>query len=334
MKQKPLVSVVVPSLNSGYSIDKCLASIFSSKYPSDLFEVILVDGGSTDGTIEIARQRGAKIVQGGRTPGEARNIGVHASSGEIIAFTDSDCIVGEDWLDIISDDLRSPEIAGVGGPVLSFPERSTISSCIALLLESFLGSAGMRNTMKSEKKQLVFHNPPANSAIKRVFFDIVGGFDPSLKVSEDIDFDARIIRKGYSLLYDPRMTVWHLRRRSMRSFVQQMFGYGQGRLIVFFRHHTMPIWPYFCALFFAGGVLVSVPLFLFVPYARLLLEFGWTLYISVVGLSSFHIALKNRRLKYFPMLVTLAVVEHFVLGAGSLMGVLRVIREELRQDRT
>ena len=87
-------------------------------YPKDKYEVIIVDGYSTDDTVEIAKRYGCKIVyENAGTIGGARNIGVENSTGKYIAFTDSDCIVDKNWLKNLIGQFTDEKIASVGGPI-------------------------------------------------------------------------------------------------------------------------------------------------------------------------------------------------------------------------
>lgn len=192
------------------------ALTYSVQYPLDQIEVIVMDGGSTDATTCFVKESPAKLLLGGKTPAEARNIGIRHAEGTIIAFTDADCRVKEDWISILSSHLNNPLVAGVGGPNITIDEDvSYLVRYIGVFMESFLGSAGTKNTARYEHLREVCHNPTVNSAVRKCVLEEVRRFDPNLTVSEDVDLDARIRRRGYRLLYDPRMIVWHHRRNTV-----------------------------------------------------------------------------------------------------------------------
>ncbi len=111
--ESPFISFVIPTYNSSRSIGKCLESIKKQNYPADKIEIIIIDAGSTDGTIEIAEKIGvSKILPNPLKTGEAgKAVGIRATAGEVIGFIDSDNILdGEDWLSKMVSPLENPEI--------------------------------------------------------------------------------------------------------------------------------------------------------------------------------------------------------------------------------
>ena len=93
------VSIIIPTKNNAGILEKCLKSIENLDYPKEELEVVIVDGHSEDGTVEIARKYGCRVVyESVGTIGGARNIGVQNSNGEFIVFTDADCVAERDWL--------------------------------------------------------------------------------------------------------------------------------------------------------------------------------------------------------------------------------------------
>src|SRR5260221_1811595 len=120
----PFVSVVVPTYNRVGFLDKCLSPLLAQSYPLDRYEIILVDDGSTDGTAEKAQAltldwngtfRVINKQNGG--PASARNAGFRTSNAEIIAFIDSDCVAGPNWLEELIRALVRSNAVGIGGPV-------------------------------------------------------------------------------------------------------------------------------------------------------------------------------------------------------------------------
>ncbi|MFY8215354.1 MAG: glycosyltransferase, partial [Chthoniobacterales bacterium] len=127
----PRVSVIVCSYNGGKTLDRCLESLKEVDYPN--YEVVLVDDGSKDNTPEIAARHPwiVSIRQENLGLSFARNVGGHAATGEIIAYTDSDCMADPDWLYYLVHTLTSGEYAGVGGPNISPPAEDWIQACVS-----------------------------------------------------------------------------------------------------------------------------------------------------------------------------------------------------------
>lgn len=317
-----LVTVVVPTLNSEATIAECLQSIFSNDNPPE-FEVIVVDGGSVDDTIQIAQKYPVKIYYSNKPQARQRNLGILQAAGDIIAFTDADCRVNNNWLSIILKHFHDTTIGSVGGPNLTPTDDPFLPQCIGVLMESHLGSAGTRNTAVYDKCREVDHNPPVNAAVLRNLLIAVDGFPDNFAVSEDVILDEKIKRQGYKLIYDPQMIVWHHRRNTLKSFVKQLTGYGRGRASAFIKYpRSLPL-TYICALLFTIGTLLTVPLYSFVSVLKPVIILGWILYLLFISLSSIYIAIMRKKLVYSIVLPFLAIIEHFSLGFGFIHRLLR-----------
>lgn len=230
------VSVIIPTLNSAETVEKCLASIRKNA-GQFRYEVIVADAGSTDETLAIARRYADKVVKG--VPGRInRNKGVDNAEGDIICFTDSDCIVPEDWIDRLVGGLlrlneRDSKIVSVGGgnvPLLENPSLTELA--ISKTLISPLVAFGARNTAMYDKEREVFHNPPLNSACFKYAVKQVGGFDEGHRYGygEDLALDAKLINAGCKLYFLPNVVVRHRHPSTWKEFVRQMYAYGWGRV--------------------------------------------------------------------------------------------------------
>ena len=125
--KKPKISVIIPTHNSQEVIERCIYSITSQSYPRDNYEVIVVDDGSNDETIKIAKKAGTDqvILTEPCFQGKARNIGANNAKSEILAFIDSDCAAKEDWLETIESEFMNNK--AIGGPVVNGNVHSLVA---------------------------------------------------------------------------------------------------------------------------------------------------------------------------------------------------------------
>jgi GT2 family glycosyltransferase len=316
------VSVVIPTLNSEGTIAECLKSIFSNDNPPK-FEVMVVDGGSTDNTVKIAGEYPVKLLYADKPQANQRNVAVAQTSGDIIAFTDSDVRVTANWLYTLVRHFDDPSISGVGGPNLTPEDDQFWAKCFGTLMESPLGSAGVRNTVIYKNIREVNHNPPVNSAVRKNVFLEVGGFGKGYEPVEDVVLDAKIKRKGYKLIYDPAMIVWHHRRKTLSGFTKQLFLYGRGRASVFLKYPESLPFTYFCTAAFTLGTILSLPIYLLINALQPIIICGWIAYLVFIVLASIYTALKKRRFVLFLILPFLAIYEHFTLGLGFITGIVK-----------
>lgn len=232
------VSVIIPTLSSAESLDRCLTSIVMNNTKHKL-ELIIVDGGSTDETRNIATKYTDRIiVEKGCFRGTARNIGVKSAHGKIVCFTDSDCVVPKNWVTELVDNLlelngKDERMVGVGGGNVPLIEGSSlVELAISAVVRSPLVSYKARNMSVYGNAHENLHNPPVNSAYFKWVVEEVGGFGEEYNSGEDMELDAKIHEKGYKLYYLPNLTVYHKHRSSFKKFVKQMYNFGKARIRV------------------------------------------------------------------------------------------------------
>lgn len=226
----PPVSVVVASYNGARTLGPCLESLTSLSYPD--YEVILVDDGSTDGTPELAaRFPTVRFVRHSHNLGlsNARNTGIAAARGAIVAFTDADCRVDEDWLHYLAGDLVRSCFVGIGGPNL-LPAEDT---CVAAVVQ--LAPGGPTHVLLTDR--VAEHLPGCNMAFWKWALEEIGCFDPVFrKAGDDVDVCWRLQQRGFELGFSPAALVWHYRRSTVREYLRQQHGYGQAEALLERKH--------------------------------------------------------------------------------------------------
>lgn len=244
----PRVSVVVCCFNAAPTLDECLASLERLQYPD--YEVIVVDDGSTDRTAEIAAKYPFRLIQvpnGGLS--KARNLGIDAATGDIVAFIDSDAFADQDWLYYMVSALEEHGASAVGGPNLSPPQDHFVAQCI--------DEAPGNPTCVLVDNERAEHIPGCNMAFRKSAFAVVGTFDAKHRAAgDDVDLCWRLLVADKKIVYHPSAIVWHHRRPTIKAYLRQQKGYGyaeahlQNRYPGRFNFFGYPVWE--------GGVYDSV----------------------------------------------------------------------------
>lgn len=200
------ISVVIPHLNQPGFLQRCLTSLRAGKRQPD--EVFVVDNGSGSLPEDVcAAFEGVRLLSEKTPgPGPARNRGVAASSGDILAFIDADCLADPDWLAVIEETFRhDPGAEILGGDVriaYEDPERLTLleayESIYAYRMDRYIAREGFTGT--------------GNLAMRRAVMEAVGPFG-GLEVAEDRDWGQRATGAGHDLRYVAAMKVYHPARR-------------------------------------------------------------------------------------------------------------------------
>jgi O-antigen biosynthesis protein len=220
MQTWPRVSVVVCAYNAGDTLDDCLNSLGRLRYPD--FEVIVVNDGSTDATGDIARRYPVRLIEvpnGGLSA--ARNIGLSAATGEIVAYTDADVRVDPDWLTYLVQPFLTSDVVGSGGPNIVPSDDPFVAQCVAR------APGGPTHVLLDDR--IAEHVPGCNMAFRREALLAIDGFNPVyLRAGDDVDVCWRLQAKKQRIGFSPSALVWHHHRPSIKAYWRQQVGYGEG----------------------------------------------------------------------------------------------------------
>lgn len=240
----PFVSVVIPVRNEDAYVGAVLEDLLRQEYPTDRYEILVVDANSTDRTAEIVEQcarkvasRIVRLLNPSGLSSAGRNVGVRHSRGELVVFVDGHCRIFSstfllDTVDVLessgADCLCRPQ------PLL-LPENTPFQNVVARVRASPLGH-GLDSTIYGQDLE-GFVNPMSSGATyRRRVFDQVGLYDERFDACEDVEFNYRVFRAGYRSYLSPHLTVFYSPRKSLAGLWQQMIRYGRGRFELMRKH--------------------------------------------------------------------------------------------------
>ena len=225
-EELPGVSIIVPTLNSGATIDECLRSILELDYPKNLLEVIVIDGGSTDSTVELAKKHPVKFVSSKLNPPAAYNLVLKDITNPVIGLIDSDAKVERSWLKKLVKHLGDPEVAGASGTVETWNSDKLVPRVIGYEL----------NYRYSRLPGTVERVATMNLLLKTKVTLEVGGFDENLPTQYDTDIGARLAEAGYLIAFDSEAVCYHFHRPTLKTFFKQQYKYGQNTWKLYLKH--------------------------------------------------------------------------------------------------
>ncbi|MBW2284858.1 MAG: glycosyltransferase [Deltaproteobacteria bacterium] len=319
----PHVSLLIPTCNRCKTLQKALVSLADMDYPSDWFEVVVIDDGSTDGTgkmIALMRREVPFALVYSRQERlgipAARNAGIRLSRGRILVFTDDDCRFQSDWLTRLSRHFDTPNLGAVGVPDRNPPDGPFFSQCVDYAVNSLAGSGGVRQ--KAGARLARYLPRGFGMAIPRPVIEAVGGFDETLAAGEDIELSYRVRKGGYLVSFDPDAFVWHERRGTPRSFIRQMFTRGFTRIELVRRHRGMMEPAYFFPLVLVAGFTTLACASVFFSLARPVL-FGVTAFYGIgIGAAGLHGAARLKDGRAIFVIPVLLALQHLMYGLGTL----------------
>jgi glycosyltransferase involved in cell wall biosynthesis len=303
----PSVTVIIPALNGEQTLGPCLRAVLEQRYGGRI-ETVVINDGSTDATSSLAKSFPGVVVldQQNRGRSAARNRGAAESSGEIIAFTDADCLPRKEWVEKLVARLLMLEKGGIVGGAMVLPKNAN-------LWQRIDHQAWAHSTGPEAPAGPSLLASTANMCMFRNVFKEAGGFDERFSGSEDSDLALRVHRAGHRNYFEPAAVVEHHHpRTTFRAFFRQRYNYGKWTIQTVLRHR--PLTPY-SWMFPNNRALLA----LFWPgYALLATGFtvlrAWRSDVSVLWLSPLH--LMGRLVEYLGTVAGCAEYQRKFAGNG------------------
>jgi len=257
-----MISVIVPVHNGEKLIGACLRALSEQTVAHDAYELIVVDDGSTDQTGSVVGQYRALLVrQEQQGPAAARNAGAAVARGEILLFTDADCVPDPDWIEQMSAPFRDPEISGVRGRYRCDQTEPTAR---------FAQLEYEHKYERLKKKPFVDFIDTSSAGYRRDVFKQQGGFPVLFETAsgEDTDLSYRLAEKGFRLVFNPRAVVAHRHPAALGEYLRRKYKTAVWRVFLYDRHpgkmirdsHTPQVLKLQIGLFYiVTGCLVLLP---------------------------------------------------------------------------
>jgi glycosyltransferase involved in cell wall biosynthesis len=222
------ISVIVPFYNAQETLQGCLSALARSATEST--EIILVNNNSKDRSFTICEDfrqshRHIRILlfeEATKGPSAARNAGASIARGDWLIFTDADCIPSRTWISDYLVHFSEARLGAVAGCIEPYPPSNLIQKAISL----FTLPPITKETIYSESNLTEGFYPTANLAVKKEIFDLIGGFNESLRYGEDHELCHKIYQAGYRIKAIETAKVQHIHRSTLSGLLNQAFGFG------------------------------------------------------------------------------------------------------------
>lgn len=319
--ERPLVTVLIPVRNEEHNIGRCLDSVLSNDYPSDRVEILVIDGMSTDASVEVVGRyadRGQSIrllTNPKHFQAAALNLGIEEAKGDLILRLDAHTFYATDYISRCVDLLQTRDATNVGG-VQRAVGSTYFAKAVALAINSPLG-IGDAKFRYADKEMLV--DTVYLGAWRKQTLESVRGFDEEWVVNEDYELNYRLRRSGGKILLSPAVRSWYAVRSSLTGLARQYFRYGYWRVRTLLHHPDSLRWRQLAPAALTLGLTAS-------PAAALL---RWPLGVMVPAVYSVFVVLASVRigwsggLRYIPMLPFVLTTIHLSMGLGFVLGLFR-----------
>lgn len=322
----PFISVVVPVYNEEEFISETMDQIAAQDYPKDRYEVIVIDGLSSDLTREIVTSLGEsfenfKLLDNPKQlSSAARNIGFKNSRGEYIIVIDGHVYIENRHL--FRDMVRI--FAETGVEVLSRPQPLTppnnnyFQNAVAFARESFIGH-GMDSTIYNMQYTGPVNPSSSGAMYKRTLIKTVGYFDESFDAAEDYEYNFRIAQHNKQSYISPKLTVYYYPRNKLGGLFTQMQRYGLGRNKMLRKHGDgLRSGTMIPPLFFIS-LLAMIALSFVVDQLWILPVLMGSMYLAALFIASFSVAY-SKGFRYLPLMPCIYLTIHLGLAYGLISG--------------
>jgi len=317
------VSVIIPCRNEKNHISSCVEAIYQSEFKRNTeLEVIVVDGKSNDGTLEILKNIQDKypsllvITNEKQITPIAFNLGIKVSTGDYIQIIGARQFIDKFYLNTgIETFLNDSSVWCVGGQVENIFENKN-SKCIAAAMDTPFG-VGMNNFRILKKSS--YTDTVGTPMYPKVVFEKIGLFDESLVRNQDDELNYRVSKAGGKLFLNVDMRIKYFVRANFKNLFKQYFQYGYWKVFVNRKHKVITTYRQLVPPLWILFLVIGWTSFFILPLL------GW-IYCSLVGLyffmALFYSIKKADSLSDFPILLYTFFILHFSYGFGYLKGIL------------
>ena len=232
-----LISIIIPAYNSEKTISKTIESLLKQNYSKKNYEIIIVDDGSIDNTQDtILKFKQVRLIkQNHKGPATARNLGARNAKGDILLFTDADCILDKNWIKEMVKPFTNPEIIGVSGTYKTLNNDNFMARFIGYEIEE-------RHERMKRQKFIDFIGTFSAAYRKKIFLKF-GGFDTRFKTSsgEDPELSYRIDKAGLKMVFQPKAIVFHPHPNSLWKYLKQKYKRAVWRNLMYWGKHKEKI---------------------------------------------------------------------------------------------
>jgi GT2 family glycosyltransferase len=325
--------VIIPCRDESSFIEGCIRSVQGCRYPPSRFEILVVDGMSTDGSQELigrlaSGQPCVRLLKNSkRTMPAGVNLGIRKAQGEIVMILGAHAVVPEDYISKCVDNLYGHSADNVGGIVKTLPKRNGLVA--EMIISSLNHRFGVGNSyFRIDPGRTRWVDTVFGGCYRREVFERIGMFNESLTRNQDIEFNRRLRRAGGKILCNPEIVSYYYARSDWRSFWRHSFDDGMwvvlsalySQIMPFSRRHLVPLIFVLSLLFSLVLGLIEKPfllVFLAIVAAYLLASLA----------ASADIALRKRDLRFLFVMPAVFGALHFAYGFGSIYGVFRLLHQ-------
>lgn len=305
-------SIIIPLYNRPQEIDELLKTLTHQTYTQ--FEVLVIEDGSTNDAKAIVQNYEQLLdvkyfFKPNEGQGFARNYGFERAKGDYFVIFDSDCLIPEDYLEIVKNYLFEHHLDAYGGPDAAHETFTPVQKAISYAMTSPFTTGGIRGNKKHIGQ---FHPRSFNMGVSREVYEKVGGFILT-RLGEDIEYSIRIHENGFKIGLIPAAKVFHKRRTSFSQFYKQLHFFGRARINIYKHFPSELKLVHFFPAAFTCFVLFSVLMNILWPALAYICDFILLVYFVMIFFHSWQVN-KSVKVAFFSIIASFIQLTAYGLG--------------------
>lgn len=305
-------SIIIPLYNRPQEIDELLATLTRQTYTQ--FEVLVIEDGSVNDAKAIVDKYANSLdvkyfFKPNEGQGFSRNYGFERAKGDFFVIFDSDCLIPEDYLEIVRNYLFEHKLDAYGGPDAAHQSFTPVQKAISYAMTSPFTTGGIRGNKKHIGQ---FHPRSFNMGVSREVWEKVGGFILT-RLGEDIEYSIRIHEHGFKIGLIPAARVFHKRRTSFSQFYKQLHFFGRARINIYKHFPSELKLVHFFPALFTCAVIFTVLINIFYWPLAFICNFVMLVYFMLIFFHSWQV---NKSLKVAFLSVIAAFIQLTAYGLG------------------
>jgi len=305
-------SIIIPLYNRPQEIDELLTTLTKQTYTQ--FEVLVIEDGSVNDAKAIVDKYANTLdvkyfFKPNEGQGFSRNYGFERAKGDYFVVFDSDCLIPEDYLEIVRDYLFEHKLDAYGGPDAAHQSFTPVQKAISYAMTSPFTTGGIRGNKKHIGQ---FHPRSFNMGVSREVWEKVGGFILT-RLGEDIEYSIRIHEHGFKIGLIPAARVFHKRRTSFSQFYKQLHFFGRARINIYKHFPSELKLIHFFPAAFTCGVIFTVLINIFYWPLAFICNFVMLVYFMLIFFHSWQV---NKSLKVAFLSIIAAFIQLTAYGLG------------------
>lgn len=305
-------SIIIPLYNRPQEIDELLNTLVHQTYTQ--FEVLVIEDGSVNDARAVVEKYANKLdvkyfFKPNEGQGFTRNYGFERAKGDFFVVFDSDCLIPENYLEVVRDYLYEHQLDAYGGPDAAHDSFTPVQKAISYAMTSPFTTGGIRGNKKHIGQ---FHPRSFNMGVSREVWEKVGGFILT-RLGEDIEYSIRIHENGFKIGLIPGARVYHKRRTSFAQFYKQLHFFGRARINIY-KHFPaeLKLVHFFPAVFTCAVIFTLLMNIFYWPLAYLC-NFILLIYLMLIFFHSWQV---NKSLKVAFLSIIAAFIQLTAYGLG------------------